>query len=56
MASKGRFPGLRVNAAAPAFPGPLREPSDTKWSRYSPLTVAGAAPDSALKDTTGFPS
>jgi len=54
--AEGRSPGLRVNAAVPAFPSFLQKPSDTKWNRYSPLTVAGAAPDSAPKGTTGFPS
>jgi hypothetical protein len=38
------------------LPGRLAPPSDTKWNRRSPLTVAGAAPDSAQKGTTGFPS
>ena len=54
--AEGRSPGLRVNATVPAFPSFLQKPSDTKWNRYSPLTVAGAAPDSAQKGTTGFPS
>jgi len=54
--AEGRSPGLRVVAAAPAFPSLLRKLSDTKWNRRSPLTVAGAAPDSAQKGTTGFPS
>ena len=52
----GRYPGSRVNAVVPAFPGSSQEPSDTKWNRRSPLTVAGAAPDFAPKDITGFPS
>jgi len=47
--AEGRSPGLRVIAVVPAFPGFLQKPSDAKWNRRSPLTVAGAAPDSASK-------
>ncbi len=54
--AEGRSPGLRVIAVVPAFPSFVQKPSDTKWNRRSPLTVAGAAPDSAQKGTTGFPS
>jgi len=54
--AEGRSPGLRVIAVVPAFPGLVQKPSDAKWNRHSPLTVAGAAPDSAPKGATGFPS
>ena len=54
--AEGRSPGSRVIAMVPAFPAGLRPASDTNWNRRSPLTVAGAAPDSVPKDTTGFPS
>ena len=48
-AVEGRSPGLRVIAMAPAFPSLVQKLSDTKWSHHSPLTVAGAAPDSARR-------
>ena len=48
-AVEGRSPGLRVIAMAPAFPSLVQKLSDTKWSHHSPLTVAGAAPDSAQR-------
>lgn len=54
--AEGRSPGSRVIAVVPTFPSLVRKLSGTKWNRHSPLTVAGAAPDSAQKGTTGFPS
>ena len=45
----GRSPGSRVNTSAPTFPAPVQGASGTKWNRRSPLTVAGAAPDSAAR-------
>lgn len=52
--AEGMSPGSRVIAAVPAFPSLVLKLSDTKWNHHSPLTGAGAAPDSALKGTTGF--
>jgi hypothetical protein len=54
--AEGRSPGSRVIASVPAFPALLHSASDTKWDFRSPLTVAGAAPDSVLTNATGFPS
>lgn len=53
--AEGRSPGSRVNAVVPAFPSFVQKLSDTKWNRYSPLTVAGAAPDSAQKGRHRLP-
>lgn len=47
---------LAGHCGGSGLPEPCARLSDTKWNRHSPLTVAGAAPDSAPKGTTGFPS
>ncbi len=53
----GRSPGSRVVTSVPA---PSRcsgeAPVARLWDHRSPLTVAGAAPDSTPADVTGFPS